>query len=462
MKLNLEGRLAWLLLALLLVAGAGGAALDRALTNPILATALLVTAGAFPTVWLARKIVRPLQKVLRGVSATVANYSDGDYSASLTVDREDELGELLAVHNKLADALREQRSHLVQRELLLETVTQNSPVALVTVDAYQRVAYANLAARNLLSEGRSLAGENFAQVLERTAEPLRHAVTNSTSEDCLFSIAMNDVEETFHLSRRSFYLQGQPHELYLFKRLTRELSRCEVATWKKLIRILSHELNNSLAPIASLAHTGTQLTRRGEVTELPAVLAAIGERADHLHRFLLSYANLAKLPAPRPEWTDWEGLFKEIARYQRFRLDGTLPTRGWFDRSQITQALINLLKNAHEAGGLDDDVEVAVLEGMQEYRVEVRDRGPGMSETVMSQALLPFYSTKREGTGLGLALVREIAEAHSGHIRLSNREGGGFCASLILPTPHDTSSSHRQSPKPDRDNYSNATMELAS
>ena len=104
------------------------------------------------------------------------------------------------------------------------------------------------------------------------------------------------------------------------------------------------------------------------------------------------------------------------------------------DRAQVEQALINLLKNAHEAGGASEAVELAVTQGPREVRIEVADRGSGMSETVLANALLPFYSTKRSGSGLGLALVREIAEAHGGRVQLVNRRGGGLRVSLVLPT----------------------------
>jgi len=125
-------------------------------------------------------------------------------------------------------------------------------------------------------------------------------------------------------------------------------------------------------------------------------------------------------------------------RLQPCRIDGALPEApAHFDRTQIAQALLNLVKNARESGGAVEQIEIAVAACAGEYRIEVRDRGPGMSETVMAQAVLPFYSTKRNGTGLGLALVREIAEAHGGGIRLSNREGGGLCAMLTLPAPDE-------------------------
>ncbi len=435
MKVSLDLKLAALILAMMLLAAA--AAVAALLYFKSAPSALLLTAGAalVPALIAARRATWPVKHVLRAMQTSVTCYTDGDFSVSLVVNRRDELGDLLQANNELGNALRKQRAHLIQREMLLDTVAQHSPVSLVLADPHQRVVYANIAARHLLNEGRSLLGSDFGKILEVAPAALREAL--ASGGDCLFSSWIAGTEETFSLSQRAFMLQGQRHRLYLLKTLTRELSRQEVATWKKLIRVVSHELNNSLAPIASMADTGRELLRRGDTSTLVDVFAAIRERSAHLHQFVAGYAAISRLPAPRPDRVDWAELMEDLARQQAFSIAGPLPVEpGWFDRLQLEQALINVLKNAHEAGGDPAEIGIVVQQTPQEQRIEIRDRGPGMAEVVLAQALLPFYSTKHNGTGLGLALCREIAEAHGGSLRLSNREGGGISVIFVLPAYH--------------------------
>ena len=393
-------------------------------------TALLV----LPIVFLvATLLTSPLRRLGRALEGIVLSYRDGDFSPSIATRSGDELGDLVALHNDLGDALREQRQHLVERELLLDTLVQNTPVAMLLTNDAGRVAYANLAARHLLGRGRSLEGADFAALLADAPAALRSAI--EAGVDSVLSVPIDGVEESFHVSRRHFRLQGRGHDLHLLRRMTRELSRQEVATWKRVIRVMSHELYNSLAPISSLSHTGAELARRGESTRLESVFATIGERARHLHEFLDGYARVAKLPTPRPIRVEWAPFVAGLAAHCRLRVEGALPDEpGFFDPAQVEQALINLLKNAAEAGGSPDDVTLAVMRHGDEHCITVCDRGPGMSEAVLGQALLPFYSTKREGSGVGLALAREIAEAHGGRISLGNREGGGLVVAMVLPT----------------------------
>ena len=418
----------------LVILGVRRAGLDAGIALAAAVLVMLPLIGWLASFWLA-----PMLRLTRALEGAVLSYRDGDFSLNLAPDGPSELINLTQLHAELGLALREQRQHLAQRELLLDTVVQNTPVALILTAPSERIAIANLAARQLLGDGRSLTGLDFATVIAGLPETLREALAGDG--DRLFTVTLPDgSEETFHHSTRSFRLQGQPHRLRLLRRMTRELSRAEVSTWKRVIRVLSHELNNSLAPISSLAHSGAELARRGNTERLPEVLASIGERAAHLHSFLSGYARFAKLPAPRREAVDWPAFLARLATLGEFHVDGKPPEQpGWFDAAQIEQALLNLIKNAHESGSDPDAVVLRLGSQAGELRIEVLDRGPGMSEAVLAQALLPFYSTKRSepgsqgGTGLGLALAREIAEAHDGRIALSNRSGGGLRVAISLP-----------------------------
>jgi signal transduction histidine kinase len=294
------------------------------------------------------------------------------------------------------------------------------------------VVYGNLAARQLLGGGRRLEGERFDAVLEAAPEPLREAVARGS--DGLFAVERNGEEEIYYLARSGFRLNGRQHELFVLRHLTSELHRQEVRTWKKVIRVISHELNNSLAPVASLAHSGDELLKRGKLDQLPKVFATIAERARHLEQFILGYARFAKLPTPRPEPIAWPELVERLRSQVAFQLEGVLPdARARVDPAQIEQALVNLLRNAHESGSAAADVHLRVRRVPGLVAIEVSDRGTGMTEAVLSNALLPFYSTKRGGTGLGLALVREIAEAHGGRVALANRPDGGISVTISLP-----------------------------
>ncbi|MGH8121736.1 MAG: sensor histidine kinase, partial [Rudaea sp.] len=340
---SLEGKLAALLGATLIVACASTALLAYWLPSVWYAAAAAIVLLAVPALMLARATLQPLQSLLRALSGGVASYRDGDFSTSLAQTRRDEFGELIGAHNELGNVLREQRQNLLQRELLLDTMVQNSPTALLLIDAAEFVVYANLAARSLLNDGRAMNGLAFARLANECPAPLRAALV--ANQDGLFSVDIAGETETFHLGQKSFRLHGRNHRMYLIKRLTRELSRQEVLTWKKVIRVISHELNNSLAPISSLAHSGRELARKGEPERLAPVFDTIEERARHLHAFIAGYAEFARLPQPRIDSVAWADFLARLAQQYPFQLAGVVPTQpGRFDRAQIEQVLINLLK----------------------------------------------------------------------------------------------------------------------
>jgi len=429
---SFEGKLAALLIvsitAGIAVAAAFGTWWNWPWLGALFAALLLIPLALF----VARLVAAPLTGLLRVLAGSVASFRDGDFSISLDDRHRDELGDLVRAHNELGRVLRDERQHLFQRELLLDTVVQNSPTALLLIEEHGHIVYSNLAARALLNGGQRMNGLDFAQVVAECPPSLGAAL--ALRQDGLFNVTLDGEEETFHLSQRDVHLHGRVHRLLQIRRLTRELARQEVQTWKKVIRVISHELNNSLAPISSLAHSGRTLAQRGDAARLATVFDTIEERTRHLDGFIRGYAEFAKLPTPRREDVAWAGFLEQLGRHYAFRLSLPPPEKpGHFDRAQLEQVLINLLKNAHESGGAADAVEVAVTTRGSEVRIEVCDRGEGMSDTVLANALLPFYSTKRSGTGLGLALAREIVEAHGGRVALANRDGGGLSVALTLP-----------------------------
>lgn len=391
--------------------------------------------------WTLNRALAPLHSLFRALSTSVGSYRDGEYNFGINWHGDDELGDLVSSHAELGNVLREQRQGLVQRELLLDTMVQNTPVAMLlladSAGDEHRVVYANLAARKLLNDGRKLEGLSFDTLLASAPDELLQALERGG--DGLFAIDHEDddgEEQVYHLARRNFRLNGRRHELLLLRLLTSELRRQEVQTWKKVIRVISHELNNSLAPIASLAHSGAELTRRGRHDRLEEVFATIEDRARHLEGFIRGYARFAKLPQPQLQRVHWQDFLNGLQQHMPFTMEITdKQAEARIDRAQMEQALLNLLKNAHEAGEATDnhDVRVRIIRLPEWWRIEVLDRGTGMNDAVLQNALVPFYSTKRNGTGLGLALTREIVEAHGGRLSLHNRKSGGLCVALQMP-----------------------------
>jgi nitrogen fixation/metabolism regulation signal transduction histidine kinase len=393
-------------------------------------SALLLT----PVVaWSGARLTSRWSRMARALNDGVLSLRDRDFSVGVTRASDDELGELVSNYNGLGDRLRVERQSLYQRELMLDTVIQATPLALVLTNEAEAVIYSNTTARQLFGGGRKLEGEKFTRYLEHAPVPLREAVERGG--DTLFTLELAGEPQVYHVSQRRFLLNALPHRLLLLKQLTREINSQEVATWKKVIRVIAHELNNSLAPISSLAHSGRILARSPpDPEQLQRVFSTIEDRAKHLAGFIEGYSQFAKMPHPRLAPVAWEVLLERLRAVVAFSSAGSLPKRvASFDTAQIEQALINLLKNARESGSQPDAIELIVQSTAQGFELEVRDRGPGFTAAALENALVPFYSTKETGTGLGLTLCREIVEAHGGRLRVANREGGGAVVTLWLP-----------------------------
>ncbi|HET7435302.1 MAG TPA: ATP-binding protein [Thermoanaerobaculia bacterium] len=374
----------------------------------------------------SRIIVSRVEELHAVLGNALGAFRDGDFTLRLAVRGDRELAELKRLYNELADTVRADRSELHQKEILLDTILQRTPVAVVLLNPAERVVYSNTAARELLAAGERLSG----RLLEEFgfAGPLRDALASFGD-----SIFKHD-EEMYHLTQRIFSLNMQQHRLVLLERLTPELRRQEVGVWKKAIRVINHEINNTVAPISSLFHSARRAQSRPELHHrLDEIYGAIEERLAYLRNFLDAYAEFARLPEPRKERVAWSDVIDAVRPLYEFRVEGTPALECRMDRAQMEQVLINLVKNAHESGSDPADVAVTIDRAGDDSVLRVLDRGRGMSEEVIRQALVPFYSTKPGGSGVGLALCNEIVEAHGGRMRLQAREGGGTVVTCWLP-----------------------------
>ena len=412
-----------------------------------LAIIVMLAVCYFCSLWLTRRLSESLQALEIGL----LNFKDNDFSVSLHPYGEPQLDALVSLYNQASAKLRSERQFIYQRELMLDKVIQNSPNVMLLIDDSQRVIYANGAARHLFNQGVKVEGMLLPDLVVMLPDTLKAAL--SSEQEGLFSMGgsgADDVDnhsntdadssdvETWHISRGRFTQNNQQHHLILLKQLTKELNRQEVAVWKKVIRIISHELNNSVAPIASMVNSGKFLTQHLDNSKLQLIFDTIENRTTHLSQFISHYAQFAKLPLPQKALIDWAKMTQQLAQQYPFKLLSPLPVNPIkLDAVQLEQVFINLLKNAHESGAVADTVSLMfeeVTHPINGLLVKVEDQGSGMSSEVLSQALLPFYSTKQSGTGIGLPLCREIIEAHGGRISMQNRPEGGLSVKVWLPS----------------------------
>ncbi len=383
------------------------------------------------SVALRDRVVYPLQTL----SNLLAALREEDFSIRARGQRRnDPLGEVLLEMNALADTLREQRLGALEATSLLRAVMEEIPVAVFAFDPDRRLRVVNRAGERLLARP-------IERLLGRTADELGLAQCLTMSGPTSASLTFPGGTGRWEVRSGHFRQGGIPLELLVMTDVSRSLRDEERQAWQRLIRVIGHEINNSLAPIKSIANSLERLVVREPKPadweiDMRDGLQVIGGRADSLGRFTAAYAQLARLPAPTIEPVPLQALVARVAGLERrlsVRVDGGPKVIVNADAAQLEQLLINLVRNAADAA-LVTAGGVHVGWGLADGRVRVwvEDEGPGVSNP--ANLFVPFFTTKPGGSGIGLVLCRQIAEAHGGTVTLDNRLAGPGCrAELVLP-----------------------------
>lgn len=375
-------------------------------------------------------------RMLQTLSNMVAAMRERDYSMRARgADTTSAFGLALWELNALSDALRRRRLEAREATGLLRQVMDSIDVALFGFDESGALRLVN-------REGEALVGLSAERAIGRRAADLGLGPALEGETPRLVELRLPGRAGRWEARRGAFRQEGRPHELLALSDLSRALREEEREAWVRLVRVLSHEINNSLAPIQSLAGSLRAGLARGPGGEAAADLAqglgVIEGRARSLGRFMNAYAALARLPKPAPAPLDLGALLRHVAAIETrlpvaVREGPVAILRA--DAAQLEQMFINLVRNAADAaletrGGVWIAWDVAV--GWAEVRIE--DEGPGLGDT--SNLFVPFFTTKPEGSGIGLALARQIAEVHGGSVTLEHRAGAPGCVALVrLPLP---------------------------
>jgi two-component system nitrogen regulation sensor histidine kinase NtrY len=380
---------------------------------------------------LRERVVRPLQTL----SNLLAALLEGDYSIrSRGATTDDALGLALLEVNALGETLREQRLGALEASALLRTVMEEIDVAIFAFDDETKLRLVNRAGERLLD----MPAERMTG---RTAYALGLAGMLEGEGQRIVDAAFPGARGRWELRRSMFRQGGAPHQLLVLSDLSKTLREEELLAWQRLIRVLSHEINNSLAPIKSIA--GSLITTLARSPRAPDAdedvqrgLGIIAGRSQALQRFMASYARLARLPAPQlapMRVGDWVRRVVALETRLDVHIEPGPDTIIRADGDQLDQLLINLVRNgvdaALETGG---GVRVGWSRDGDRVSIHVRDEGPGLADT--TNLFVPFFTTKPNGSGIGLALSRQIVDAHGGFLSIENREDArGVVAVVTLP-----------------------------
>jgi len=339
--------------------------------------------------------------------------------------------DLIRQINKLADSLTAARYDFKESQLLLAKVIKQIKVAIIACDDNDKITMVNPETERLFSLSES-------KISHKTLAELKLSQLDSLKSNSIENLTIGSRTARWHIFKDGFREQGKQHTLYIFSDLDLLLSQQEQKAWKDLVRVLSHEINNSLAPIISLASTLDKLTNNSEIEDvdkedIQSGLKIIQDRATSLKHFIQGYRVLTHMPAPQLQSVDIIPAIKQLVALLKYPIDLVIPEQLVLDVdiAQLEQCLINLLKNADEAGGESSAIELIIKTRAQQLHIYILDKGPGIQN--LDNVFVPLFTTKEKGTGIGLSLCKQIIQGHNGQLQLANRASGGCQVEIILP-----------------------------
>lgn len=369
---------------------------------------------------LYNELIRPLKLLLQGADAI----RDKDFSVKLVPTGKPELDQLIWVYNKMMDELRTERTRQKEQHFFLEKLIYSSPTGILILDFDQHVRQVNPKALQLL-------GLEEEEVVNSSVGTLDHPVMETIAR--LASGQSKTVVSgtaTYKLQKSHFIDRGFPRHFVLIEDLTAEVLAAEKKTYGKVIRMMAHEVNNTIGPVNSIIQSALE-TQQQPALLADAMVVAI-ERNQHLNQFMRNFANLVQIPPPDKRPLDLHALLQHAARLMQFkasekkiRILFELDARALkisADGQQVEQVLINILKNALEA--IEEDGVITIITHLYPRQLIIRDTGRGISPETEQQLFSPFYSTKKDGQGIGLALIREILTNHGFSFSLKTTRPG--------------------------------------